>query len=81
MARENGREAKPSTMEVTAKGLKKAMVNSTSRVAISTRVTSSRTGKKATDKCSGLMVVFIRDSGKTEPKTAKGKFTLQVVTL
>ncbi len=72
----NGHKTKPSTLAIMWKAWKKGMVSCIFRVAIFTRGILLMTGEKRMERCFGLMVHFIRGSGKMGRRMERDKFIL-----
>lgn len=75
MVKVNGKKNKPNIMEAMVKGSNKDMGSYIFPVAIFIKEISFKTKNKATGKCFGLTVVFIRANGKMGPNTARVKST------
>lgn len=72
--KENGLIIKLSILEITHKVLKKVMVNSTFQVEIFTKEILFQIVGKVTEKCFGLMGLFIKDNGRMVIRMEKDKF-------
>jgi hypothetical protein len=74
MVRENGRLDRLNTLEATSRASNKDMDNCIFLVVIFIREILWKTKDRVTDKCFGLMDLFIKEIGKVEFKMERVKF-------